>query len=147
LSAIVPGENGMSANESLSGRWTGVYFYPVDSELNANDAMPPTPFTADISEVAGLLAGRIEEPNLTLGPGASGLVAVLSGERRGETVRFDKQYVSGALRHAVAYDGRLSGDGTTISGRWSIPGDWSGEFRMQRTGTAVARGHERAAAA
>lgn len=137
----------MAGTGSLSGRWSGVYFYPADPWMNANDAMPPTPFTADISEAAGLLAGRIEEPDLTGGPGLGGLVAVLTGERRGEAVRFDKQYVSGSMRHAVAYEGRLSGDGTTVSGRWSIPSEWSGEFRMQRTETALARGRERAATA
>ena len=33
---------------------------------------------------------------------------------------------------AVAYEGAVDAEGLEITGRWSIPGDWSGTFIMVR---------------
>ena len=41
----------------LTGRWTGVYFYPDDSAWNANDNYPPTPFTAELVDDHGVIIG------------------------------------------------------------------------------------------
>ena len=51
------------ADIDLTGRWTGVYFYPVDPVHNPFDDCPPTPFLAWANRknefMGGLRAGQI----------------------------------------------------------------------------------------
>jgi hypothetical protein len=54
----------------LSGRWTGVYFYPVDAEFNPYDDLPPTPFEAQIRDASGEVTGSTLEPDALGLPGA-----------------------------------------------------------------------------
>lgn len=132
----------MGASAALTGFWTGVYFYPSAGPAANDDMLPPVPFTATLSEAAGLLAGQIREPG-SVGLGAGERTASVAGTRSGDAVRFDKTYVGA---HTVAYAGVLSSDGREITGTWTIPGDWSGEFRMQRSEERAARAWSRAAA-
>ena len=121
----------MADRIDLSGRWTGVYFYPADPEWNANDNMPATPFTAELVDRDGRLTGTTVEPDLTGPKGAPPIEATLEGERLGARVGFTK-VPGGRQTHTIDYHGEVSADGDGIEGVWIIHGDWSGAFRMQR---------------
>ncbi len=57
---------------------------------------------------------------------------MLSGSRQGSSVDFTKVYDGASdAAHAVDYVGRLSADGNTISGVWSLE-DMDGSFEMHR---------------
>jgi hypothetical protein len=116
----------------LSGRWTGVYFYPEDAEFNANDNLPATPFTAELSDRNGHVTGTTLEPDLLGSPGAPPITATIEGDRLGGRLIFTKFPEGDRQTHTIDYDGDISEDGDTIEGRWIIHGDWSGAFRMQR---------------
>ncbi|MEG3144533.1 hypothetical protein U1839_07680 [Sphingomonas sp. RT2P30] len=111
----------MSAADDLSGGWDGIYNYPR--------VMRPTPFTATLRDSAGLLVGETSEP----GDHGSMRHALLDGSREGNAIRFIKTYddTAGGYR-SVSYSGTVNGEGTEISGRWDIPGVWSGTFIMVR---------------
>jgi hypothetical protein len=67
-----------------------------------------------------------------IGSTSDTLEAVLSGSRDGQAVDFTKMYDGASdAAHAVDYVGRLSGDGNSISGVWSL-GDIDGSFEMHR---------------
>jgi hypothetical protein len=111
----------------LSGGWTGEYAYPGGIE-------PTTPFAALIEDRDGVLSGSIVEPNL-FGPSGGHLGAVIHGYRQESAVDFVKTYDGASdAAHAVDYVGRLSEDGCTISGVWSVA-DLDGTFEMSRDAT------------
>ncbi len=112
----------MTARLDISGLWLGHYSYPGGEAV---------PFLARIDDRAGALSGTIVEPN-TMGLSSDSLESVLSGRRHGHAVDFTKVYDGASdAAHAVDYVGRLSGDGTTISGVWSLA-DADGSFAMHR---------------
>jgi len=115
----------------LTGRWTGVYFYPHDPDWNANDNMPATPFTAELTDVSGAVIGKTIEPDLLFADGVE-VRAVVEGRHDGAHLTFTKTPDGRDRDHVILYDGDISPDGNVISGRWTIPGNWSGDFRMQR---------------
>ena len=119
------------ADTDLTGSWTGVYFYPHDPEWNANDNMPATPFTAELTDTAGMVIGKTTEPDLLFANGVD-VRAVIEGRHDGGLVTFTKTPDGRDRDHVILYNGDISPDGNAISGRWTIPGSWSGEFRMQR---------------
>jgi hypothetical protein len=129
---------------NISGLWLGSFSYPAGLG-------PTTPFLARIEEWSGRrvprtrlrsaghcapdhggsLAGSIIEPN-TVGASSTELEAVLSGSRDGHSVDFTKVYDGASdAAHAVDYAGRLSGDGNSITGVWSLA-DLDGTFEMHR---------------
>jgi hypothetical protein len=116
----------MSGADDLSGGWDGIYNYPR--------GRPPTAFAATLRDVAGMIVGETSEPATLPGERGSVLHALLEGSREGGTVRFVKTYDERgyARRNAVLYTGTVNGEGTEISGRWEIPGNWSGTFIMVR---------------
>lgn len=110
----------MSADD-LSGRWQGIFNYPRD--------VPPIGFAAMLYDIDGALTGETVEP----APDGRTLAAQLDGRRRGSSVTFAKLYnANDGDYDAVAYDGTVAADGQEITGRWSIPGIWSGTFIMVR---------------
>jgi len=113
----------------LTGRWTGIYFYPVDDRYNANDNLPATPFTADLTEAAGQITGATLETAVGGGIGRQ-IAGVVEGLHAGDELTFTK-YPDNS-DHVIRYTGSVSADGDSISGVWSIPDSWSGAFRMQR---------------
>ena len=121
----------------LTGRWTGVYFYPNDGFHNANDAYPPTPFTAELIDDAGVISGSTREPDLTGASFSEDIRASLEGHRAAGELRFVK-YPDSPRQDPIHYTGVVAADGNSISGQWVIPGDWSGTFRMQRKVAPVA---------
>ena len=109
---------------NLSGLWMGSFSYP-------GGAGPTTPFLARLEDHDGSLSGTTIEPN-TIGPSSQELNAVLSGSRQGSAVDFTKMYDGESdAAHAVDYVGRLSGDGNSITGVWSLA-DTDGTFEMHR---------------
>lgn len=92
---------------------------------------PTTPFLASLTDEGGRLRGTIIEPN-TMGRSSEQLEAVLSGSRSGSSVDFTKMYDGESdAAHAVDYVGRLSADGNSITGTWSLL-SFDGSFEMHR---------------
>ena len=92
---------------------------------------PTTPFLARLEDHDGSLSGTTIEPN-TIGPSSDQLEAVLSGSRQGSAIEFTKMYDGESdAAHAVDYVGRLSGDGNSITGVWSLA-ETDGTFEMHR---------------
>ena len=125
----------MSAEQPppLTGRWTGVYFYPVDPELNPDDTMPATPFMAELTDVNGIITGVTQEPDMFSGADAPPISATLDGQYFSGELVFTKTPHGGGQTHTIDYIGAVSADGNAIAGRWIIYDVWSGVFRMQRT--------------
>ena len=122
----------MSEETNLTGRWTGVYFYPVDPEVNPDDELPPTPFTAELEDVGGMVTGTTLEPDVFGGAGEPPIPATLEGHRLDRGLTFTKFPNGGGQIHSIDYIGSISGDGNSISGQWIIHGEWSGTFHMHR---------------
>ena len=114
----------MGGSPNLSGLWMGSFSYP-------GGLGPTTPFLASLSDNGGSLSGTVVEPN-TVGRSSDQLGAVISGSRAGSSVDFTKMYDGESdAAHAVDYVGRLSADGNSISGVWSLQ-DLDGTFEMHR---------------
>ena len=112
----------MTAKANISGLWMGSYSYPFGAAV---------PFLAKIEDAGGALSGSIIEPN-TMGVSSDSLEAIVSGSRHGSAVDFTKAYDGASdAAHAVDYVGRLSGDGNSIAGVWSLA-DADGTFEMHR---------------
>lgn len=127
----------MSAADSLSGEWDGIFNYPRH--------MPPNAFTAVLREAAGAITGETTESGEEAGDPTM-LHAWLEGRRNGDAVRFVKSYDSASRAHyVVRYTGTVAPDGNEINGRWDVPGVWSGTFIMVRK-SAKAEAVERQAA-
>ena len=112
---------------SLTGIWHGLYSYPIPRT--------PVSFVATLIETASSVSGTTHE-RCTIGPTSQNeiLYATLLGRRQDSAVAFVKSY-DGANPHygTVAYEGKLSADGTEIEGRWTVLGSWSGKFLMIRS--------------
>ncbi len=113
----------MNDPRDTTGVWYGRYF------ATAWD-VPENSFIAHLEEVGGAVDGTITEPDDT---GLSDIRrAFVSGTRSADTLDFVKQYdPSGPLAHSVAYAGRISDDGTEVTGEWRFSG-YHGSFVMNR---------------
>jgi hypothetical protein len=112
----------VSDKANISGLWMGRYSYAFGGSV---------PFLASIEDADGALSGTIIEPN-TMGPSGGSLEAILSGSRHGSAIDFTKAYDGASdAAHAVDYVGRLSGDGNSVTGVWSLA-DADGAFEMHR---------------
>ncbi len=108
----------------MTGLWHGTFAYP-------HYQGPTTPFVARIEDSGGAITGTIMEPN-TMGLSTDELEAFLRGMRQGQAVDFTKTYDgSSDAAHAVDYVGRLSNDGNSVTGVWSLK-DMDGTFEMHR---------------
>lgn len=126
-------------SRDLSGKWSGIFNYPHTN--------PPTAFEADIADLGGSLVGTIHEPDLFSQPPGALIAAAIDGHREGMKVAFSKFYDdSDGYADMVVYSGMVSEDGCEISGRWDIPGVWSGSFLMIRPAREPAVAEERAVA-
>jgi len=113
----------MSVN--LTGIWQGLYSYPQGFE--------PVGFTATLLENGKWLSGSIHEVAQEHDGLPVEVFATLLGSRQGCQVDFAKTYDGTSdWAHQVLYDGLLNDDATELTGRWSIPGVWSGKFLMIR---------------
>ncbi len=112
-------------NRDLTGKWSGIFNYPHTN--------PPTAFEADIADLGGSIVGTIHEPDLYSQPPGALIAAAIDGHVEGARITFSKFYDDSAgYADMVVYSGVLSEDGCEISGRWDIPGVWSGSFLMIR---------------
>lgn len=114
----------------LSGAWTGIYNYP--------SSLPPNAFEAVLRESAGSIMGTMAERDDDPHGVATPLHSVVEGRRAGSLVTFAKMYEDAdRMPDAVFYSGTIEPDANEISGRWDIPGHWSGTFLMVRAGSAA----------
>lgn len=129
----------MSDRLNMTGLWHGTYVYP-------GFVGPTTPFVANLSDEHDRLSGTTMEPNLHGFPGeAEELEANIAGMRQDRSVDFTKTYDGEVSNEAIDYVGRLSDDGSTVTGVWSN-GDMDGTFEMHRDLTLeeLAQAEERA---
>ena len=114
----------------LSGQWDGHFDYP-------HGFGPSTPFLASIHQSDGRIGGSIIEPDLY--GGAAPAMAVIDGVVAGEAVDFTKTYrkASFGYENPVDYVGRVSENGSRITGVWSLL-DMNGSFEMTRQAEAEA---------
>jgi hypothetical protein len=125
-------DSSQMSTHSLTGVWNGIYSYP--------SRYGPVSFVAILIEAGSSVSGTTHEPCVRGNCPSDTLYATLTGSRQGSVVAFAKVCEGGSPHYdrAIEYQGTLSADGTEIEGRWSIPGDWSGQFLMIRSsGTAV----------
>jgi len=122
----------MTGAHDLTGRWTGVYFYPVEPDWNPDDDLPPTPFTAELADVGGRVTGSTLEPDVLGHAGAPPIPATLEGHHFDGELTFTKFPDGGGHIHTIDYIGTIAADGNSVSGNWVIHGEWSGTFAMQR---------------
>ncbi|MGZ3274618.1 MAG: hypothetical protein ACXU82_02590 [Caulobacteraceae bacterium] len=129
---------------SLTGVWDGVYSYPFGRKT--------TPFTAVVLEFGSAFSGTVHERPED-GPLAGQTInAEIEGSRSAAHVMFAKSYLDTGprYRNKVVYEGELNADLTQITGRWRIPGNWSGPFVMTRPrppSAAIAMEHKEMAPA
>lgn len=92
------------------------------------------PFTATLIDTGSLITGSTHEPCNVADCPVRTHHAILSGERTGWAVSFNKTYDPPGFGYDVVnYAGTLSADGMEIAGRWHIPrSSLSGEFLMIR---------------
>ena len=113
----------MNDPRDATGVWYGRYFA-------TGWDVPENSFIAHLEEIGGAVDGTITEPDDT---GRSEIrCAFVSGSRSLDTLAFTKQYdPAGPLAHSVAYTGRISEDGTEVTGDWRFSG-YHGSFVMNR---------------
>ncbi len=108
----------------LTGAWSGYYAYP-------RQFGPTTPFLARLDDQGGRLGGETIEPALfsAAGPRA----ASISGSTDGGMVDFTKTYANPSFgyNNPIDYVGRVSEDGKSITGVWSVL-SMDGTFEMHR---------------
>ncbi|HEX8525989.1 hypothetical protein [Allosphingosinicella sp.] len=113
------------ADFDLSGRWNGIFNYP--------GPFPPVAFEAELRDQDGSITGMISEPDESPRGTAGTLHSIVDGSREGRSVSFSKMYEDEErMPEPVFYGGTVQPDGNEISGRWEIPGHWSGTFLMVR---------------
>lgn len=128
--------SGFDPND-LTGKWDGMFNYP--------DGHDSTAFTAIIRDSAGAIAGEISEHGYDSSCDGTLLHALLEGRHDGGEVEFLKIYdEQNEDYRTVEYAGTVSSDGVEISGRWNIPGIWSGTFIMVRSRGKAASAERRA---
>lgn len=117
-------------SHDLTGRWSGIFNYPHTE--------PPTAFEVDITDRGGAITGTVHEPDLYSDPPGALIAAMIDGRRVDAALTFSKFYDSAdGYSEMVVYTGSISDDGLEISGRWDIPGVWSGNFLMIRPAAVV----------
>jgi len=111
----------------LYGLWQGIYSYPSKRK--------PIAFSATLTETGFHLVGTSQEIGTFGDANGQVLGSSLDGRRSGRSVTWLKLYHGTWRRYdAVHYSGEVSTDGNEISGTWTIPGNWSGNFLMIRAG-------------
>lgn len=114
------------ATSGLTGTWSGRYEYPIKKRRGVD-------FSMKLIFSQGLITGSIIEPN-TFGSKASrNLYAHFKGTVTGNQIRWVKKYDgTGGVDHIVIYEGKLDRAAQTVTGKWKIPGNWSGAFSLRR---------------
>ncbi len=79
--------------------------------MNPDDTAPATPFTAELTDDAGHVAGRTVEPDMFGGPYAPPIPALIDGSHADGELTFTKFPEGGGQTHTIDYAGTISGDG------------------------------------
>ncbi len=111
-------------SRSLSGTWRGQYAYQQGGGQT-------TPFLATIDDDGVYLKGETIEPD---GRGGFGnRLASIAGHMDGSSVKFTKIYATAAAGYTdpINYVGSVSGEGSTITGVWTLLFG-RGSFEMHR---------------
>lgn len=111
----------------MTGLWHGTYSY-------VGYAHETTPFVANIVDGGGHLSGTIIEPSAyeeAEHGGGEEVESVFEGARGEQAVDFTKTYQGVMWNHSVDYVGKLSADGQTVTGMWSVD-TLDGTFEMHR---------------
>lgn len=125
-----------AADEALTGIWNGVYSYPQEAKRK------PVLFRLYVVQDGERLLGGIMERNTFDVGEAEGEEHWLHGilvngryDAATGAVTFTKRYDgTDGVDHDVAYTGEL--DDASVSGTWTIPGSWSGQFQVQKDDAA-----------
>lgn len=114
---------------NLTGVWHGLYSYERFRE--------PVYFVATLIDSGSFVSGTTHESEIGERGAPLTLFAAIEGASAEGDVDFTKTYDgSGGWAHSVAYDGRLSADGTEVEGRWTIGRQAAGRFLMIRNSGA-----------
>jgi hypothetical protein len=111
-----------SSNRRLTGTWSGVYYYPSQ--------YPPVDFSSVIIFEGSIFYGIVKEPktfgNYNIPYIYSEIEGSISQDNKISFTKKSKYYT-----HTLFYTGQIDMNTRRISGKWSIPGSWSGKFNMQ----------------
>ena len=111
-----------SSIRNLSGAWQGQYRYSWGKAVS---------FLASIAQSGSSIVGDTVEPK---GGGKFAVrTANVSGGCSGTGIHFIKNYLQPSDTHCypITYEGQVSDDRKTITGRWKVRG-MSGTFEMHR---------------
>jgi hypothetical protein len=113
-------------SSDCTGSWKGEFRYN-------GDALPPVEVTGTLKQEGDDIAGHLSESNWSEA-GAAPLESDIKGTIDGEgKLKFSKTYDGkGGQSHTVRYEGTLSEDGKTISGRWNYS-NASGPFTFEKS--------------
>ncbi|MBD1850929.1 hypothetical protein [Leptolyngbya sp. FACHB-711] len=98
----------------ITGTWLGTYWQDGN----------PTRFEATFVQGGNTLSGRILDDGM-LGE------AQVTGDLVGRRIQFTKQYLTSSPQ-PIQYQGTLSEDGNTMSGKWNIGRRYSGSWEAHR---------------
>jgi hypothetical protein len=115
-----------SEADDLTGVWNGTYRQTLVGDVA---------FTATLIQSGDHIGGSTHEPCIRSGCPRKTHLAILSGQRGGNSVSFVKSYdPPGFGFDTVNYKGELNADATEIAGMWSIGSVFFGAFVMTRAG-------------
>jgi hypothetical protein len=101
--------------------------------FNYPGPFPPVSFEAELRDDGGSITGTVFEPEENPTRIEATLHAIVEGARQGSMLTFTKIYEDAErMPEPVFYSGTIQPDGNEVSGRWDIPGHWSGTFLMIR---------------
>ncbi len=111
---------------NIVGFWTGQYAYDAIAGLVVE-------FHAELGQLGDTLSGQSTEKN-TFSTGAGQiLIADLFGTVSRSSIDFTKQYTNAAPgQPKIVYQGKISKDGSLITGQWTMRDQSSGSFKMRR---------------
>jgi hypothetical protein len=111
--------------------------------FNYPGPFPPVGFEAELRDHGGSITGTIFEPDENPCGAGGTLHSIVEGLRQGGPVTFSKMYEDAErMPEPVFYSGAIQPDGNEVSGRWEIPGHWSGTFLMVRNSGAAEAAEE-----
>ncbi len=124
-------ENNNKANpqEANTALWRGIYHYPQGLGQDS------VKFNLIMIQNGTTVAGFIKEPNTFGRPGQPWLHSSIKGtiDNQTDALSLTKTYDgTGGQGHDVQYGGKLTNNGKTFEGNWSIGGDLVGQFFLER---------------
>ncbi len=124
-------ENNNEANhqEANTALWRGIYHYPQGTGQDS------VKFNLLMIQNGTTVAGFIKEPNSFGRPGQPWLHSLVRGtiDNQTDALSLTKTYDgTGGQSHDVQYGGKMTNNGKSIEGNWSIGGDLVGQFFLEK---------------